>query len=269
MSGQSSSVRRRVEGGERSPRNLEGGETERGEVGHFPISKITFDHILCFLLACLRSFWMWKQQESRIPWFHFFCHWRSLSISGLGQFASVLWLSSTCPIFVSIYILMMILLPNICLNLHLYDDPPAQYLSIFVNISQYLSQYLHLDDDPPAQAARTVRSPMPTLSPTMLPPIPLLRAKMERFARWETFSTLSALRQYWQNFNKSFISGFDVWPRGRNLQSEVYPEQMLKAPLRKYSEIFWKIFLLPWQIIQSVCWKHSNDHKPTVTFSRT
>ena len=41
MSGQSSSVRRRVEGGERSPRNLGGGETERGEVGHFPISEIS------------------------------------------------------------------------------------------------------------------------------------------------------------------------------------------------------------------------------------
>ena len=35
MSGQSSSVQRRVEGGERSPRNLGGGETERGEVGAF------------------------------------------------------------------------------------------------------------------------------------------------------------------------------------------------------------------------------------------
>ena len=34
MSGQSSSVQRRVEGGERRQRNLGGGETERGEVRH-------------------------------------------------------------------------------------------------------------------------------------------------------------------------------------------------------------------------------------------
>ena len=49
MSGQSSSVQRRVEGGERRQRNLGGGETERGGVRHFPISEI----ILSFLLASI------------------------------------------------------------------------------------------------------------------------------------------------------------------------------------------------------------------------
>ena len=48
----------------------------------------------------------------------------------------------------------------------------------------------------------------------------------------------------WQNLlqlaKTNFHSGFDVRPRGRNLQSEVYPEQMLKSPFWKYSEIFWK-----------------------------